>query len=1506
MAIPKTKCGGEEVMRLAELAFISGAATLYAFSDGQPIKQVAGSGSDKAQPALSPRVTARGSLAFIENRGQFDAEVKFRAQSGGKVLWFTDKGIVFDVVRPADGRQSAAIPAPSHPRNGSPPDQKLQRLVFSEAFTNGHAPAQIEASIPNPEIYNYFIGNDPKKWRTGVVSYSQLIYRDVWPGIDVRFAANGADIEREFLVHPGADPSEISAYSGVNGLQTPGDGSMVVHTTFGPLRESSPRIYQEIAGHRNSVHGSYKVSANFAYTFQLGLYDKQHALVIDPTLLFSTYIGGIGSDVATGIAVDPAGNSYVTGSSRGTSYLGYPTTPGAFQAACSNFFCTGAVVSKFDPLGRLVYSTYLASPSGGDVARGIAVDANGEAYVAGAAYLGFPTTTNAFQNGGCDGSFMTKLNATGTALLYSTCLGYDAAGLPYGVYAAAIALDANARAYVTGSTSDTGFPTTSDAFQPALAGATSAFLSVVDPSLSGTASLVYSTHLGGEVEDWGSAIAVDAYGSGYITGHTWSSHFPVTPNAFQSVDKQSYCLQGPEGGFRPQCATGFVAKLNPKVAGAVGLIYSSYLGGNVGNYHPQGVDGSGDYPAAIAVDSSGSAYVGGWTDSLDFPTTTAAFQPSSTCGHVGSGFVTKVNPGGSGLAYSTFIGGTSCTAGVAGIALDSSGNAYITGETGSPGFPITPDAFQSSIHLGGGYGYDVFLTELAGGGSSLVYSSYLGGSCDDTAAGVAVDVTGDVYVVGSTCSTDFPVTPFAYQPAISGATTCGSVYSPCTDFFVTKFPLGAPGGLSITGIEPNSGGNAGTVSPEILGSGFHAGATVQLNCGGQPIIGTSVTVGAGGRLLDNTFDLTTASPGICDVVLKNPDGTSATLTKAFTVQQGGVASFRVTKLGTPARKPARVGAGPTDVTYVIAVSNIGNINGSGVVSEDLHPEFSLTSVSPQAIADVPTLAANSLVLWPVPLLAAGGSQRFIYSTIVDPATPLGATLVGPACFIAKIPGCNTCMVTIPPTCHLNTSSSCGIELTECAVESLKCILELPELEVPALAPLAIASCAQAVLSCNAYSRSCIGCAPGDVHAVDCLVANADTCSYYIEQLAGGPADPNALVGPGGVGAPRWISGGPALPYVVSFGNEADATSPAQQVVVTQTIDVSDDLSALSLAGFTIPNGAGAPAVLIPVPPGSFNPAVGLNEFATTVDLRPTQNLLVAVDAKLDPATATLTSTFASIDPATGLPPPFGLSMGFLPPGAGGSVLFTIRPKPGLTTGTKIPAQGSVVFNTNKPVSTNVWANSIDNTAPTSKVSPLPLTESTLAFPVSWAGTDIGSGIGGYTLYVSDNGGPFAAWLTNTTTTKSNYAGVLGHTYAFYSIATDLVGNIETAKTTAEATTTVQGPSTCATDISSQITITRGGFRFNHATSSFVQTVTLTNNGTALSGASLILDNLSAAATLNGSGGTTQCDAPLGSPWISIPGTLAAGQSISLTLTFSDPTQAGIQYSTRVLGGNGQQ
>ncbi|HEX5229015.1 MAG TPA: right-handed parallel beta-helix repeat-containing protein [Bryobacteraceae bacterium] len=393
-------------------------------------------------------------------------------------------------------------------------------------------------------------------------------------------------------------------------------------------------------------------------------------------------------------------------------------------------------------------------------------------------------------------------------------------------------------------------------------------------------------------------------------------------------------------------------------------------------------------------------------------------------------------------------------------------------------------------------------------------------------------------------------------------------------------------------------------------------------------------------------------------------------------------------------------------------------------------------------------------------------------------------------------------------------------------------------------------------------------------------------------------DPNAKSGPFGPGAQQFHTSSTTYNYNVEFENEATASLPAQQVVVTDTLDSSNlDLSTFSLG---------------PIGFGSYTltPPSGAQQFTGGVDLRPDVNLIVKVDAGLNVSTGVVTWHFTSLDPdteqittdpAAGFLPP-----NVTPPQGQGRMLYSIHPKAGIASGTMVCNQASVVFDTNAPINTQNWCNTVDDTAPSSSVTKLPVSESNATFPVQWSGIDTGSGVNTYTIYVSDNGTAWTAWLSNTTLTTSNYAGTVGHTYAFYSIATDMVGNMEGPKNTADTSTIVgSGGPPCATDVTKQFNIVRGGYRYNNATKRFQQVITITRTATgSLAGPfAFVLQALDADATLYNPAGTTSCIVPGSSYMILNPGaSWASEQALSVTLDFIDPNKTGITYTPLMLNG----
>ena len=565
---------------------------------------------------------------------------------------------------------------------------------------------------------NYLVGNDPSKWRTSVPNYGRTRYQSVYPGIDLVYYGHDGNLEYDWIVSPSADPRRIRLrFDDADRVRVDKQGDLVIELGKTEYRHEKPVVYQEVGGKRTEISGTWLVRGKEA-GFRIGTYDRGQPLIIDPVLYYSTYLGGSGGDAAYAVAVDNVGNTYVTGDTASTNF----PTANPLQASLGG--SQDVFVTKINARGSArLYSTYLGS-TGVDNGRGIAVNSAGEVYVTGSAgFSNFPTK-NPIQGtwGGSGDAFLTKLDATGSALVYSTYLGGN--GKDDGN---AIALDPAGNAYVVGTTNSTNFPTVNP-FQAAKGAQDDAFVAKINPAGS---AWVYATYLGGNNEDQGNGIAVDASGNAYVTGYTASTNFPVQ-SAFR--------------GSNTGVVDAFVTKLNP--AGSA-LVYSTYLGGS-----------ALDYGTAIAVDSSGSAYVTGIVTSDDFP---LANPIDATLGShaVDDVFVTKFNPSGSSPVYSTYLGGASGDDAYA-IALDQAGNAYITGRTNSSDFPLVNPIQITRV------AFDMFVTEINSAGSALLFSTFLGGSASESGRGIAVDSLGNIHIAGESTSTDFP-TLNAVQMTSGGA-----------------------------------------------------------------------------------------------------------------------------------------------------------------------------------------------------------------------------------------------------------------------------------------------------------------------------------------------------------------------------------------------------------------------------------------------------------------------------------------------------------------------------------------------------------------------------------------------------------------------------------------------------------------------------------------------------------------------------------------------------------------
>ena len=695
-------------------------------------------------------------LLFIPNQGQFDSRVVYAVQGRDKSIFFTEQGltvVLTDKPVAASARKDDRLR-----RIGSPEPVAYtpkKRWALKLDFVDANPQARPETLEPADTLISYFKGR-PEEWRTGLRASRRIIYRDLWPGIDLIYSGTVNRLKYDFIVRPGADPNRIRlAWRGADSVQVTEEGQLAVFTPLGTLRDEMPKAWQEEKGRRESVTVAYGLQAPAGVQvaslatngllagtnpherahivgFTVGDYDRSRALVLDPEMLvYCGFIGGSASEYGAAIAVDSNGSAYVTGETS-SPQASFPETVG--PDLTYNGGEDDAFVAKLRADGTgLVYCGFIGG-TGRDPGYAIAVDSGGNAYITGSTYStdgSFPVTggLDPTHNGGND-AFVAKVRADGTSLVYCGFIGGKAPDYGFG-----IAVDSGGNAYVAGSTdsADGSFPVIGGLDSTHNGGTRDAF--VVKVRADGT-SLIYCGFIGGTGYDQGNGIAVDSSGSAYVTGSTDSSAggagalgFPVTigPDLTQNGSNDA-----------------FVAKVR---ADGTGLVYCGFIGGT-------GIDGG----QGVAVDSDRNAYVTGYTTSTatSFPETVG---PDLSHNGDFDAFVAKVRADGTALTYCGFIGGSGEEFGPSsGIAVDSSGNAYVTGHTTSTetSFPVIvgPD-----LSYNGGE-RDAFVAKVQTDGKGLAYCGYIGGAGGEGGTGIAVDRAGDAYVTGWTVSTEtsFPVT----------------------------------------------------------------------------------------------------------------------------------------------------------------------------------------------------------------------------------------------------------------------------------------------------------------------------------------------------------------------------------------------------------------------------------------------------------------------------------------------------------------------------------------------------------------------------------------------------------------------------------------------------------------------------------------------------------------------------------------------------------------------------
>jgi Beta-propeller repeat/Cep192 domain 4/HYDIN/CFA65/VesB-like, Ig-like domain len=716
-------------------------------------------------------------LVFEANRVHESARSAFVARGKSYSIFLTRDGAALRF-RNVEGRKAART---GHSAAVSDAGALRLHLVGAERS------ASITGVQELPGKANYFIGRDRSKWRRNVPLYGKVRVAGVYPGIDLAYYGNQGKLECDFVVAPGADPAAIrfdvtsTPHSSARGKKTllhiAPNGDLVVDTRAGELRFRKPVVYQQndqmpgggvpqqgkgdhsSVANRKFLDGGFALLTNNEVAFKVSGYNRSKPLIIDPVLSYSSYLGGNDLDQVNAVAVDESGMAYVAGWTVSTDF---PAQGSPYQSSCDN--CDPAAnywdafVAKFDPTqsgaASLVYSTYLGGDDQ-DSANGIAVDSAGNAYITGVTYsFNFPLSLSGYSSvyAGAGDAFISKIGPAGSTLPYSSDFGGPQ--LDQGL---AIALGGPDTPYITGSTCSAGLAP-SGAFQTTAGGCPSAFLAVFDTAASGSASLVYATYLAGSSgTQQGNAIAVDSHGNALVAGQTTSYNFPVTLGAYDtSCGTDGHCESG-------LYADAFVAEVTPNLSlspPSAQLVYSTFLGGG-------GVDSAN----AIAVDGAGDAYVTGYTKSADFPTTSGAFQVSQPGGSGTHAFLSKLipdatlSPASSQLVYSTYLGGSSYDTANA-IAVDSAGQAYVAGYTSSGDFPLA-NPIQNQCNGCPG-AVDGFVTKFNASGSALIFSTFLNGSQEDQATGIAVDSSDNADVGGFTYSPDFLTSSSAYQNANAG------------------------------------------------------------------------------------------------------------------------------------------------------------------------------------------------------------------------------------------------------------------------------------------------------------------------------------------------------------------------------------------------------------------------------------------------------------------------------------------------------------------------------------------------------------------------------------------------------------------------------------------------------------------------------------------------------------------------------------------------------------------
>ena len=1360
-------------------------------------------------------------LTFVPNEGQEQTPTRFTAHGAGFQLALEKDGLSILTLRPKPGASipvvqsgSAAMAAPLAPAN---PARDLEPVLTQVHFVGANPAVKMEGLDPSEARVNYFLGSDPAKWKRSLPAYSRVRYTNLYPGIDlVYYGEKQRHLEYDLVVAPGADPSRVrlrvdgsheAEIDDAGNLRLDGkdgqEGSVLLHR---------PMLYQDIAKGKKVIAGAFVQLTKNEFGFKSADYDHAKPLIIDPTLnlLYSTYMGGRHEDDANDIVVDAAGNSYIAGSSASEDF---PLSGNAYLTTRTDLgtYTYDVAVLKFSSSGSLLYSTFIggtAAMTGDDLGKAIAVDAAGNAYITGStASPDFPTTANAYATT-AGGTFLSELSPDGSTLEYSTY--YNATG-----GANDIALNAKGQVVIAGA-SGPGLATTTGAYKATLASGIAAFVAVFDPTKAGSQQLVSATYYGTDSPIQNAStigndvlgFAIDSTGNIWIGGQAYTPNLPTTANAYQTSlpSLDASC----DGNGAVLNSAAYFAELSSDLTK---LQYATYFSGKTEGAN---IDDCSEYANHLVFDSAGNLYVTGATASASFPVTAGVFQGAnpSAGGDTQSdfvGWVAKFAPNQQAPLWSSYFGGnggdTFFSGSGHGSVIDSAGNLWTSGNTqGGSNFPISSNAYQTAF---GGF-WDGFVSQISPDGKTVVYSTYLGGAGYDTVNAIDIDAQNTLYLAGATASTNFPVSSTAFQSQYGEGCPSGCDGN---DMVFAIF-----GGGTIGTFGPIVGGNDGDTSLTVEGAGFESGATCSLVLGTATIASTYASVAQNGTAVTCTFTLSGAATGSYDVVIHNPDATTFTKPGAFTVEAATGPNLGVNVVGRSAIR------NNTPTAFNLTVSNTGDENAYSVLINVSYPSTATLTFTYGSLPPLPsgkpfdgtgvpqtyTQGGTTNQILYLPVVTAGSANSYSFQ-ITDATTGDAPTISVQAAYGSTTIGSTTTSSIdewAPSKLRTNLfpGGARAIKPVACAGDIIGGIASAfgPAGCIPGAAlSLLIGSVVSgfdggvpnlltdgagfAWWAVQTAAPSCLGLIPGVGQAAgaaygawqalgDCGGQGYQNAIVHV--ITKGSLDPNDKAGSSGDGsASHYINLAKPLAYSLGFENTPTATAPASQVVVTDQLDPAKvNLSAVTLGAIQF----GGHVINLPAGVTNYNT---VNALSSTLNVR--------IQGSLNATTGLLKWTFTSIDPSTGLPPT-DPSVGFLPPDTDGvvgqgSVVFNVMPQAALTTGTQINNTATVIFDQNAPIKTPTWLNTVDVTAPQSAVTAL-APQVVPPFKVAWSGTDQGSGIATYNVYVSDNGAAATLWQKAVTATSASYMGTAGHTYGFYSIASDGAGNVEAAKTAADTTT----------------------------------------------------------------------------------------------------------------------